>query len=54
MELAGKLDCIEANAYLVTVIFLLFFGLYKGKLYVLGISGHHLSYTKNGKNEYQS
>ena len=50
MELAGKLDCIEANAYLVTIIFLLFFGPHRGKLYVLRISEHHLSYTKN---EYQ-
>ena len=50
MELAAKLDCMEANAYLVTVIFLLFSGLHRGKLYILGITEHHLSYTKN---EYQ-
>ena len=35
MELAAaKLDCIEANHIFVTVIFLLFSGLYRGKLYV--------------------
>ena len=46
MELAAKLDCIEANHNFITVIFLLFSGLHRGKLYVWGIKEHHLSYTK--------